>query len=104
MIQRPPRSTRTDTRFPYTTLFRATSWLLAGALVTALAGCTPERAAPVAEPPVTADDDMPTPASTQAAAMAAAEPSTQAAAAPGGTAAADAAPASAPAKIGRAPV
>src|SRR3546814_14042051 len=82
-----------------------TSWLLAGALVTALAGCTPERAAPVAEPPVTADDDMPTPASTQAAAMAAAEPSTQAAAAPGGTAAADAAPASAPAtdeEIGRA--
>ncbi|HEY9541721.1 MAG TPA: hypothetical protein VIR05_08800, partial [Luteimonas sp.] len=69
---------------------RRTSWLLAGALVTALAGCTPERAAPVAEPPVTADDDMPTPASTQAAAMAAAEPSTQAATAPGGTAAADA--------------
>src|SRR3546814_2101443 len=24
MIQRPPRSTRTDTRFPYTTLFRST--------------------------------------------------------------------------------
>src|SRR3546814_19487363 len=23
MIQRPPRSTRTDTRFPYTTLFRS---------------------------------------------------------------------------------
>src|SRR3546814_17934284 len=43
---------------------RQTSWLLAGALVTALAGCTPERAAPVAEPPVTAGDDMPTPAST----------------------------------------
>src|SRR3546814_4219952 len=42
---------------------RRTSWLLAGALVTALAGCTPERAAPVAEPPVTADADMPTPAS-----------------------------------------
>src|SRR3546814_90641 len=59
---------------------RQTSWLLAGALVTALAGCTPERAAPVAEPPVTAGDDMPTPASTQAAAMAAAGPSTQAAA------------------------
>src|SRR3546814_187298 len=42
---------------------RRTSWLLAGALVTALAGCTPERAAPVAEPPVTAADDLPTPAS-----------------------------------------
>src|SRR3546814_14020673 len=29
MIRRPPRATRTDTRFPYTTLFR--SQLLAGA-------------------------------------------------------------------------
>src|SRR3546814_2295547 len=35
MVRRPPRSTRTDTRFPYTTLFRSvpahdhTSWLLA---------------------------------------------------------------------------
>src|SRR3546814_3985449 len=28
MIRRPPRSTRTDTLFPYTTLFR--SWLIAG--------------------------------------------------------------------------
>src|SRR3546814_8263100 len=26
MIRRPPRSTRTDTLFPYTTLFRATRW------------------------------------------------------------------------------
>src|SRR3546814_17544599 len=25
MIRRPPRSTRTDTRFPYTTLFRSTN-------------------------------------------------------------------------------
>src|SRR3546814_7249732 len=25
MIRRPPRSTRTDTRFPYTTLFRSTT-------------------------------------------------------------------------------
>src|SRR3546814_7794338 len=25
MIRRPPRSTRTDTRFPYTTLFRSTA-------------------------------------------------------------------------------
>src|SRR3546814_15859692 len=30
MIRRPPRSTRTDTRFPYTTLFRS---LLSGDLV-----------------------------------------------------------------------
>src|SRR3546814_5933911 len=28
MIRRPPRSTRTDTLFPYTTLFRSTSVLL----------------------------------------------------------------------------
>src|SRR3546814_4063659 len=27
MIRRPPRSTRTDTLFPYTTLFRSTHWL-----------------------------------------------------------------------------
>src|SRR3546814_3155395 len=26
MIRRPPRSTRTDTLFPYTTLFRSTGW------------------------------------------------------------------------------
>src|SRR3546814_12061428 len=26
MFRRPPRSTRTDTRFPYTTLFRSTLW------------------------------------------------------------------------------
>src|SRR3546814_14237165 len=26
MIRRPPRSTRTDTLFPYTTLFRSKSW------------------------------------------------------------------------------
>src|SRR3546814_14866285 len=38
MIRRPPRSTRTDTLFPYTTLFRAVSLLLSGGagLVTAL--------------------------------------------------------------------
>src|SRR3546814_7507246 len=28
MIRRPPRSTRTDTLFPYTTLFRSHSWYL----------------------------------------------------------------------------
>src|SRR3546814_7797126 len=27
MIRRPPRSTRTDTLFPYTTLFRSASWI-----------------------------------------------------------------------------
>src|SRR3546814_1342525 len=28
MIRRPPRSTRTDTLFPYTTLFRSMAWTL----------------------------------------------------------------------------
>src|SRR3546814_4816014 len=33
MIRRPPRSTRTDTLFPYTTLFRSTSvWSLSSAI------------------------------------------------------------------------
>src|SRR3546814_3084522 len=27
MIRRPPRSTRTDTLFPYTTLFRSAAWI-----------------------------------------------------------------------------
>src|SRR3546814_21202686 len=30
MIRRPPRSTRTDTLFPYTTLFRSVHWLQHG--------------------------------------------------------------------------
>src|SRR3546814_6823849 len=33
MIRRPPRSTRTDTLFPYTTLFRSTAALAAGRLL-----------------------------------------------------------------------
>src|SRR3546814_2872563 len=32
MIRRPPRSTRTDTLFPYTTLFRSAGHALAGRL------------------------------------------------------------------------
>src|SRR3546814_15528235 len=31
MIRRPPRSTRTDTRFPYTTLFRSVGFMLVAA-------------------------------------------------------------------------
>src|SRR3546814_20474895 len=41
MIRRPPRSTRTDTPFPYTTLFRSAqpiTLLLAGLAINALAG------------------------------------------------------------------
>src|SRR3546814_5765255 len=33
MIRRPPRSTRTDTLFPYTTLFRSAGWLAYGGLI-----------------------------------------------------------------------
>src|SRR3546814_3334203 len=36
MIRRPPRSTRTDTLFPYTTLFRSVGGGIIGALVGAL--------------------------------------------------------------------
>src|SRR3546814_9618783 len=32
MIRRPPRSTRTDTLFPYTTLFRSNVWSVAAVL------------------------------------------------------------------------
>src|SRR3546814_7236587 len=42
MIRRPPRSTRTDTLFPYTTLFRSQSgrpgFLIRAALATTMAG------------------------------------------------------------------
>src|SRR3546814_689210 len=37
MVRRPPRSTRTDTLFPYTTLFRSAEALLAAALSATLA-------------------------------------------------------------------
>src|SRR3546814_14467389 len=33
MIRRPPRSTRTDTLFPYTTLFRSTRTVIARSLI-----------------------------------------------------------------------
>src|SRR3546814_5146434 len=39
MIRRPPRSTRTDTLFPYTTLFRSPYWINMGAMaISTLAG------------------------------------------------------------------
>src|SRR3546814_1825440 len=38
MIRRPPRSTRTDTLFPYTTLFRSFSALLLGGGETSFCG------------------------------------------------------------------
>src|SRR3546814_20192687 len=33
MIRRPPRSTRTDTLFPYTTLFRSAAYLICGLVI-----------------------------------------------------------------------
>src|SRR3546814_16910069 len=56
MIRRPPRSTRTDTLFPYTTLFRsdqpatteaAVTFIVCGQLVDT--SVIPERLAPVVE-------------------------------------------------------
>src|SRR3546814_7817434 len=43
MIRRPPRSTRTDTLFPYTTLFRSLLWM-ATRLAVATGGCSLRRA------------------------------------------------------------
>src|SRR3546814_20525307 len=37
MIRRPPRSTRTDTLFPYTTLFRSSTWRDEAALTVVMA-------------------------------------------------------------------
>src|SRR3546814_14508101 len=48
MIRRPPRSTRTDTLFPYTTLFRSTVWAITEVMVQPLAKSRPaEEIAPV---------------------------------------------------------
>src|SRR3546814_17363583 len=41
MIRRPPRYTRTDTLFPYPTLFRARKWLEQGVELKAFQGTTP---------------------------------------------------------------
>src|SRR3546814_8379673 len=43
MIRRPPRSTRTDTLFPYTTLFRSASVALVGGRARAIKGNIVER-------------------------------------------------------------
>src|SRR3546814_11645844 len=47
MIRRPPRSTRTDTLFPYTTLFRSSAALL---IRLGQGGEAPPHRGPVAEP------------------------------------------------------
>src|SRR3546814_12211473 len=41
MIRRPPRSTRTDTLFPYTTLFRSQYANACGAFAVSRHGCAP---------------------------------------------------------------
>src|SRR3546814_7360830 len=46
MIRRPPRSTRTDTLFPYTTLFRSQDWREPGMprfVIPATSRAAPER-------------------------------------------------------------
>src|SRR3546814_3442087 len=45
MIRRPPRSTRTDTLFPYTTLFRSTLFVVASKTFTTLETMTNARSA-----------------------------------------------------------
>src|SRR3546814_8238711 len=40
MIRRPPRSTRTDTLFPYTTLFRSAAWMMNAPAISARLGNT----------------------------------------------------------------
>src|SRR3546814_18771785 len=42
MIRRPPRSTRTDTLFPYTTLFRSLAWMNLASGEFRVTECTPE--------------------------------------------------------------
>src|SRR3546814_14463763 len=51
MIRRPPRSTRTDTLFPYTTLFRSTIWRVTPTTPVAVpaAVAAPQDAAPDAD-------------------------------------------------------
>src|SRR3546814_13656620 len=75
MIRRPPRSTRTDTLFPYTTLFRSRSAAMTLRLLVlacaslALIACNAPGNAP--GQPASAQDDQ-----SQAASQAAAEPAT----------------------------
>src|SRR3546814_8050749 len=56
MIRRPPRSTRTDTLFPYTTLFRSPISTAAGLIrqLTAISGRTSASAASSSQPTITA--------------------------------------------------
>src|SRR3546814_18799879 len=60
MIRRPPRSTRTDTLFPYTTLFRSrsgadcVSWHFHLPTARDLAHSQPKRCAPPTKPEITA--------------------------------------------------
>src|SRR3546814_17814581 len=43
MIRRPPRSTRTDTLFPYTTLFRSIALAVRASMMDAVAACFDHR-------------------------------------------------------------
>src|SRR3546814_12539641 len=64
MYRRPPRSTRTDTPFPYTTLFRSKlSIITAAVIASCVAGCG-DRAATTADtttPPAAAETATPAP-------------------------------------------
>src|SRR3546814_13954554 len=55
MIRRPPRSTRTDTLFPYTTLFRSLiTWQTAGSVPQRRRQPAMREPLPVAQPSLTA--------------------------------------------------
>src|SRR3546814_15809899 len=54
MIRRPPRSTRTDTLFPYTTLFRSWRWHRRGGPAPTLSKVRPRTAGRSSGPPAAA--------------------------------------------------
>src|SRR3546814_6708481 len=60
MIRRPPRSTRTDTLFPYTTLFRSDRLAEIGRILRLLAIDRVEQAgrAPASQPPVAVEEGL----------------------------------------------
>src|SRR3546814_5237756 len=60
MIRRPPRSTRTDTLFPYTTLFRSISGIYARLAATheRLCGKVPPRPSALAAEPYGSPDEL----------------------------------------------
>src|SRR3546814_15142405 len=57
MIRRPPRSTRTDTLFPYTTLFRSWAWGSPSPIIEVLPSLVPEAELPSIESPMVRSEE-----------------------------------------------